>query len=267
MGLFKKNSKKRKSIIDAASDLRHEIEGEVLPSEVGLDADDIERLLELFGQDNAKRIIFQRRVGSILDKATGLVFWRRPHRMTVEKAKALAHEIAEKHKEREEKLLKKLRLDNPDYNFPKKFTPEEIEYLSRLSPDDVLAACNVARKRLAESPQHNETLSSEERRAKRILDVLEELKHDELLRFARHIAMTQRQYIEGKTQDGDAPADVWAAHGIDDTELERIRTMQGFGKKPLKTLIDEAGDVVDTNVDAAAKVVKQWIGNQKNGET
>jgi len=32
----------------------------------------------------------------------------------------------------------------------------------------------------------------------------------------------------------------------------------------LKTLIDEAGELVNTNAEAAAKVVKQWIGNPKS---
>jgi hypothetical protein len=267
MALFKKKLKARKSIIDAASDLKNEVEGEVLPSEIGMAPDEIERLLELLGRDNAERIVFRRRVGSILDVAKGLVFWVRPYRLSIDEAKALIHEIAERHKEREELLLKKRRRKDPDYQLPKYLMPEDIVYPSQLSPDDVLAASQAARQRLEEPPQV-ETNTAEERRARRIFEALKQLKNEEATRFARQIATMQRRHIEGKPLEDETPedgeSDVWRTHGIDDEELERIRTLQGFGKKPLKTIIDEAGEVVDANVDAAAKVVKQWIGNQKN---
>ncbi|MCL2118277.1 MAG: hypothetical protein FWH27_07615 [Planctomycetaceae bacterium] len=271
MGLFKKKPKARKSIIDAAHDLKHEVEGEALPTEVGMDPDEIERLLELLGRDNANRTVFRRRVDSILDVAKGRVLWLRPYRLTVEEAKALIRKIAERQREREMRLLKKRRRKNPDYQLPKYLTPENIEYPSNLSPDDVLAAGNAARHRLEEPPSHNETETAEERRSRRVFEALEQLKNEEATRFARRVAMIQRHHIEGKppmedeaAQEGSDMSDVWAAHGIDDEELERIRTLQGFGKKPLKTLIDEAGEVVDTNIDAATKVVQQWIGNQKS---
>ena len=272
MGLFKRTPKERKSIIDAANDLKNEVEGEVLPTELGMDPDEIERLLELLGRDSRKRIVFRRRVGSILDVAKGQVFWLRPYRLTAEEAKELIHEIAEQQREREAKLLKKRRRKDPDYQLPKYMTPEEINYPSQLSPDDIVAASDAARYRLEESPQQDKTVSAEERRAMQIFEALEQMKNDEATRFARHVAMVQRRHIEGKpplddeSQQNDEATDIFAAHGFDDEELERIRTLQGFGKKPLKTIIDEAGDVIDTNVDAAAKVVKQWIGNHTNEE-
>ena len=269
MGLFRK---KRKSIIDAANDLKNEVEGEVLPVEIGMDPDEIERLLELLGRDNANRIVFRRHVGSILDVAKGLVLWLRPYRLTIDEARKLIHELAEKQREREARLLKKKRRKNPNYQLPKYLTPEEIEYPSQLSPDDVLAASDAARQRLEKPPQKDKD-STEERRAKRIFEALDQMKNEEATRFARHVAMIQRHHIEGKSppedetaKEGGDGSDPWAAYGVDDEELERIRTLQGFGKKPLKTLIDEAGEVVDTNIDAAAKIVKQWIGNQTNEE-
>ncbi|MCL2623795.1 MAG: hypothetical protein FWD31_09030 [Planctomycetaceae bacterium] len=269
MFFFKKN--KRKSIIDAAHDLKNEVEGEALPAEIGMAPDEIERLLELLGRDNETRTVFRRRVGSTLDVAKGQVLWLRPYRLTIEEAKELIHEIAERYKEREKRLLKKRRRKNTDYQLSKLMSPDEIKYPSHLSPDDVLAASDTARNRL-EKPRPYETENAEERRAKRIFEALEQMKAEEATRFARQVAMIQRHHIEGKPfiaeetqqEGGDEPSDVWAAHGIDDEELERIRVLQGFGAKPMKTLIDEAGDVVDSNMDAAAKVVKQWIGNPAN---
>ncbi len=269
MGLFKRKPKARKSIVDSAHDLKNEVEGEVPPSDVGLEPDEIERLLELLGRDDRGRLVFRRRVGSILDLAKGLAFWVRPNRLTVDEAIGLMHEIAEEHKIREERLLKKRRRKDPNYQLPKYLTPEEIEYPTNLSPDDVLAATDAARHRLEESLPNAEKETGEERRAKWVFEALEQLKNEEATRFARRIATMQRRHIEGKPPEegempegeGDENADVWAEHGFDDEELERIRTLQGFGKKPLKSLLDEAGDVVDGNVEAAAKVVKQWIGN------
>ena len=269
MGFFKK---KQKSILDAAHDLKNEVEGEVLPTEIGMDPDEIERLLELLGRDNHKRTVFRRRVGNILDVAKGQVLWLRPYRLTIDEAKELIHEIADRHREREARLLKKLRRKNPDCQLPKFMTPDEIEYPSQLSPDDVLAASHAAQHRLEESPQQNETNRGEQRRAKQIFEALNQMKFEEATRFARHVAMIQRHHIEGKppktddAQQEGGDSDRWAEYGLDEDELERIRTLQGFGKKTLKTLIDEAGDVVDSNVDAAAKVVQQWIGNQEKNE-
>jgi len=272
MNLFRKN--KRKSILDAANDLKHEVEGEVLPSQIGMDPDEIERLLELLRRDDVKsetkRVVFRRRVGSILDVAKGLVFWLRPYRLTLDEAIALIHDIAERHKEREQRLLKQRRRKDPDYQLPKYMTLDDVRYPLQLSADDVLAASNAARQRLAESPREREAESAQERCARRIFEALEQLKNDEATQFARQVAMTQRRHLEGKPNEDATPenagGDVWAAHGIDDEELERIRTLQGFGKKPLKTLIDEAGEVVDANVESAAKVVKQWIGNAVGSE-
>ena len=269
MGLFKKKPKIRKSIIDSANNLKNEVEGEALPHEIGMDPDEIERLFELLGRDSTKRTVFRRRVGSILDVAKGRVLWLRPYRLTVEEAKALIHEIAERHREREARLLKKKRRKNPDYQLPKLMSVDGIEYPSKLSPDDVLAACQAAKQRLEENPQHRDAVNVAERQAGRIFEALEQLKREEATRFARKIATMQRRHIEGKPpeetpgQGGDL-SDTWDKYGLNDEELERIRTLQGFGKKPLKTLIDEAGEVVDTNIDAATKIVQQWIGNPKN---
>jgi hypothetical protein len=267
MGLFNRKPKERKSIVDSAGDLKNEVEGEVLPAAIGMDPDEIERLLELLGRDNEKRPVFRRRAGSKLDVAKGQVFWLRPYRLTLDEAKELIHEIAERHREREAKLLKKKRRKNPDYQLPKLMTVEGIEYPSKLSPDDILAACEAAKKRLEEKP-HEGAHNAEDRQAGRLLEALEQLKHEEATRFARQVSTMQRRHIEGQSsegtpgQDGD-PSAAWDKYGLNDEELEKIRTLQGFGKKPLKTLIDEAGEVVDTNVESAAKVMQQWIGNPK----
>ena len=269
MGLFKKKQPKgRKSIVDSANDLKHEVEGELLPSKLGLEADEIERLLELLGRDNEKRIVFRRQVGSILDRAKRFVFWNKSRRLTVEEAKDLVHEIVEKQKEQEARLLKKRLRQDPDYQPPQRPEPESIKYPEKLSPDDVLESINTVIQRL-EEPQTHEKETVEERRAKRVFEALEQLKIEEATRFARYVATKQGRHIkrqaEGETGSADnaEQGDIWAEYGFEDDELERIRTLQGFGKKPLKSLIDAAGDMVDNNVEVASKVVQQWIGNTK----
>ena len=272
MGLFKKKQLKgRKSIVNSAKDLRNEVEGELLPSELGLEADEIERLLELLGRDNEKRIVFRRQVGSIIDRAKKFVFWDKSQRLTIEEARDLMHEIVERQKEYEARLLKKRLRQDPDYQPPQRPEPENINYPEKLSPDDVLESINAAIQRLQRPPKH-EKETIEERRAKRVFEALEQLKIEEATRFARYVATKQGQHIQGQAEgeisaDNAEQPDIWAEYGFEDEELERIRTLQGFGKKPLKSLIDAAGDLVDNNVEAASKVVRQWIGNtESNGE-
>jgi len=286
MGLFgKKKPKGSKKNTDRNQGLKDQVEGELLPTELGLELDEIERLLELLGRDNERRIVWRRKVGSILDAAKGVVLLMKPYRLTLEEAQAVVHKLAEERRERDALLLKRIREKNPDYKLPEPLNPDEIEYPKNLSPDDVAHAMEAARKRL-EPLAHPVKSKTSDYRARRIFSALEQLKNEEATRFARKVASLQRRHLEGENlgEEGNSgesfpggpstggPAspgktgDVWEQYGLDEKEIERIRSLQGFGKQPTKTLADDAGDLVNENIDTAAKIVKQWIGNT-NQET
>lgn len=241
----------------------------MLASEKGLAIDEIERLLELLGRDDKDRPVFRRRVGSVLDLAQRLAFWTRAKSMTLEKAQEIVHEEVEKQRERREERQRRKRAAQGEVAKENSLKPEDITYPTNLSPDDVLSAIDNAREKLTESrPKQDGKDTPEERRAMRIFEALEELKHEEATRFARYIATMQHQHLM-KQMNGEQETenDIWEEHGLDEESLEQIRTLQGFGKKPLKTLVDEAGNIVDEDVGAAAKVLKQWIGNVKEEDS
>ncbi len=48
--------------------------------------------------------------------------------------------------------------------------------------------------------------------------------------------------------------------------LEAARSLQSFGKG-LNTLVDDAAEVVQTDYDAAASVMKQWVGHVNSEES
>ena len=281
MGLFgKKKPKGSKKISNDNHGLKGQVEGRLLPTGQGLELDEIERLLELLGRDNERRPVWRRKVGNILDAAKGVVLWMRPHRLTLEEAQAAIHKLAEERRERDALLLKNIRKKNPDYKLPEPVNPDEMEYPKKLSPDDVVNALEAARKRL-EPSSHPVSSNVSDNRARQIFSALEQLKNEEAIRFARKIASLQRRHLEmenheekrdfNESSTGDPvpsgeAGDIWEQHGFDEEEIERIRTLHGFGKHSPKTLIDNAGELVNENMDAATKIVKQWIGNT-NRET
>lgn len=269
MGLFKKKKDKaRKSIVDSDHDLQNEVEGEMLPQEAGLAIDEIERLLELLGRENRERPVYRRRVGSVLDLAKRLAFWVKANRITLEQAQEVVHTAVVKQQEQRQRGVRKKRTSEEGEAEAEQPSPRDITYPTQLSPDDVLNATKMIRQMFDETTLKPERETAEDRRARRIFEALEQLKNEEATRFARYVASVQRQQIlsSGNSIDQSPTGDhgeMQREEDLDEEDIERIRTLEGFGKKNLKTLIDEAGNVVDEDVGAAAKVLQQWIGSVK----
>jgi len=267
MALFGKK-KNEKTIVNSAQDLKGTVEGEVLPVALGLTPNELERLLKLLGDKN--RRIFQRKAGEFRDKENGVVVWKKPKRLSYDKAMKLLHEQAEEYTAREQEFLRKKRKLNPNYKIPRDVELDESGFSENLTADDIRLAFQAAEKRInPTSPQTNFTQeTSANCRIRWILTALEQLKKEEKIRFARTIASLQQKHIEGKTsilnaaesETASDSRDIFNENGSGELS-EKPHTLDGFGNKPLKTLIDEAGDVVDDDPDAAAKVVRQWIGN------
>ncbi|MDR1491188.1 MAG: hypothetical protein LBT05_00455 [Planctomycetaceae bacterium] len=264
MPLFPKK-KNKKTIANSAQDLKGTIEGEVLPAALGLTPSELERLLKLLG--DKKRPVFQRKAGGFRDKENGVAYWKKPKRLSYEKAMKLLHEEAEEYAEREREFLRKKRKLNPNYQISRDVELDESGFSENLTADDVLLALKTAKKRLTKPETPSPKSTAEESHMRWIFVALEQLKKEEKIRFAREIASLQQKHIEGKTAERQSDLetetrdDAFGEQGIGE-ESEKIQTLDGFGSKPLMTLIDEAGSVVEEDLDAAAKVVRQWIGNQ-----
>ena len=260
----KKNPKKRITTKESAHNLNRDIEGELVPHEMGLELDEIERLLELLGREDENRVVMRRKVGGILDTAKGLILWLVPNKKKLHDVQEQLHkkieEIAEQ-REKLAKLRKKKKLVEND--LPDDIAPESIEYPQKISPDDILNSIVAAKERLEQPIPKPKTSLVEKKHAELILNVLLQLKYDEATRFARYITQMTYKHLNRTPEEQAAYLEQLKRKVVEDAEeeLEKIRTLSGFGKN-LHTLIDDAGEVVQDNYDAAAKVIKQWVGNK-----
>lgn len=264
-GKKKKNKKPQPRITtkESAHIYDQDIEGELIPHEMGLELDEIERLLELLGREDEDRLVLRRKVGGVLDAAKGLILWLVPNKKKLHDVQEQIRQQIEELAEQKEKLAqyrkkKKLAEKTPLFNI----LPESIEYPKRLSPDDILDSITAAKERLEQRKQKPKTTPLEKRHAELILNALQQLKNDEATRFARYITQLAHKHLN-RTPEEQAAYEEQKKQKIQENaeeELEKIRTLSGFGKS-LHTLIDDASDVVQDDYDAAAKVIKQWVGN------
>ncbi|MDR1385445.1 MAG: hypothetical protein LBJ67_16595 [Planctomycetaceae bacterium] len=266
MSLFSK--KNQRTLANSAKDLKGTVEGEVLPVALGLTPNELERLLKLLG--DKKRLVFQRKVGGFRDKENGVAYWKKPKQLSYDKAMELLHEEAEEYTEREQEFLRKKRKLNPSYQIPRDVELDESGFPENLTADEILLALKAAERRLTTLETSPQKSTAEECRARWIFSAMEQLKKEEKIQFARAIASLQQKHIEGKTavRQPDLETETWDLFGKQESSeaAEKTRTLDGFGSKPLTTLIDEAGNVVEEDLDAAAKVVRQWIGASQKTE-
>lgn len=150
----------------------------------------------------------------------------------------------------------------------KEFSVEDNVYPKRVSPRDIARSLDAARARIAllagkNMPKKNSI------RSEIILSVLEKIKQLEAVRVARQIAKRQYALVEGKDDAAiqrEKQETILKKHlkTFEEEAEKAARTLDGFGKG-LHTLVDEAAEVVETDLNASAKVLGQWIGNP--GET
>jgi len=162
----------------------------------GLAPDQVERLLELLEHEGGNRVVFRRREGKLMDMVKGWVLRKPPYRLTIAEAKVLIQEIAEKHRNRHEQLLKKKRRQDTGIPFMKTLWANAINYPSELTPDDVLEAEQAARHRLEETAKSKGEETATERQAKKIFEALEQMRNEEATLFVRRYAIMQRDFME-----------------------------------------------------------------------
>jgi flagellar biosynthesis/type III secretory pathway M-ring protein FliF/YscJ len=153
---------------------------------------------------------------------------------------------------------------------------EEGIYPKRLKPTDIVRYIDGAEKQLEEADRLREKRKKVfAPREEMLLDAMARIKKLEAIRVAQKIAEMQRLAIAGKTieelnaereerrkkiLEGPPPTPEEIEEQRIQAELEAARTLQGFDKN-IVTLTDEAAELTSENPDAAAAIIRQWIGN------
>ena len=240
---------------------------------VGLTPDEILRLLQSLGRINASLTVTRRRADKS-GKGSKIVGGRKGT-MTVDAAVDYEKTRIEERNEKEKTVRELFGLQ--DEAFERNELNDSI-YPQRMAPTDIVRYIGAAEKQLDEADRLKERRKKVySPREEIVLNVATEIKKYEAPRVARKIAERQRLAVFGKTlEELDAErkfrienvhAEALAATEAAEAEQEKIdegfdnaRTLTPFDKN-LRTLTDEAAELTSENPEAAAAVVRQWIGN------
>ncbi|MDR1053860.1 MAG: hypothetical protein LBL39_06755 [Planctomycetaceae bacterium] len=189
--------------------------------------------------------------------------------------------------ERVEKEKKILEINGVDQSiFDRDELNDEI-YPKRLTPSDIVRSTEAAREKLNEIDQERAKPKIEfSPREEAVLDAMVMVKKYETVRVATAIAEWQRENIIGKTKEQlkeeeakklrqmkgepephiETPEEK-AERETREREEERLKHDELAGFDPnYRTLVQEAAELTDENPEAAAAVIKQWIGSINIGE-
>jgi hypothetical protein len=280
VGLFRKTKK-----ADQAPDLTKLL---VLPNKLaehsqtleGLSSDEIIKLFESLERIDGSIVVSRRRPvkGKNYSKEVG----GKQRRMSI--SAAVEYE-KKRHSERLEKEKKVSEMFGIETDLLERDELNDEIYPKRLSPQDIAFGMKTAKTNLEESDRLKERraviLSPRE---EMILDALEIVKKSEAARVAKLIAKRQKDAVLGKTieeLDAEQHARMNALLGIhEETEeekterlkaeeeqrIEAMKTLQGFDSSQ-RMLTEEAGDLVNDDFDAAAAIMRQWIGTEPTAAT
>ena len=240
----------------------------------GLTPDEILKLLQSLGRVNASITVTRRRADKS-GKGSKVVGGRKG-KMTIDEAVEYETTRIGERNEKEKTVRELFGLE--DEEFERVELNEEV-YPKRMAPTDIVRYVDAAQKRLEEADRLTERRKKVySPREEIILNVATEIKKYEAPRVAQKIAERQRQIVEGKTieeldaerqqrleafqaeLDGPPPTPEELEQQRIEEELDAARTLTGFDTN-IRTLSDEAAELTSENPEAAAAIVRQWIGN------
>jgi len=249
MGMFKKKPDAPKPIKVSQEELAHRIS-----ETAGMLPDEIVRLLDSLAHVDRTRTIIQRKPG---DKKS---LFGRSKETKGKVVAALDHAV--KHLEERierENLVRKKKKDLPERPGP----IFDEDYPQRLVPADIARSIQGARVHLEMLEEQRAVDPITDRKADLVLRIMQKLKKYEATRVAREIAMKQRRLYEATLREHKGeyvpPEASMTKEEAEKQLLKAQQQLQGFGHG-LRTLIDDAAEVVEDNYDAATSVVRQWIG-------
>lgn len=245
----------------------------------GMTPDEILKLLESLGRIDDSITVTRRRADK--NGKNSKVVGGRKAKMSVDEAVEYEKKRIEERNEKEKNVRELFKLENEKFE---RAELDESVYPKRLAPTDIVRCVDAAEQRLEEIDRLRETRKKVySPREEIVLNILALVKKYEAARVARRIAEKQRQAVLGKSIEeldqqrkdridgiqaetaGPSPTPDEIEQKKIEEELEAARTLTGFDKN-LRTLVDEAAEIASENPDAAASVMKQWIGNTVNSE-
>ena len=255
---------------------------EFVQAKCGLTPDELHKLFESIGRVNPDITVSRRRAveGKEYSKVVG-----KP--MSMEEAVNYEKERAKARRIKEEKIHKEL-LEEVDFNeLMVRLEVNDAYYPKQLSPIDIVNYVDSAGEKLdALDRERAKPLKIYSPREETILDVITLIKQQEPIRVAKHIANRQRAYILFHTlEELEAEYAEWIrklrgdplpeteeemmarlareeAERIEEERIAAEAAARNFGDlEDVHTLLDDAAALIRENPDAAAAIIRQWIGN------
>ncbi len=277
--MFGKNSKKEKKKETPPTPVLPNAYAQHASELAGMTPDEILKLLESLGRIDDSITVTRRRADK--NGKNSKVVGGRKAKMSVDEAVEYEKKRIEERNEKEKNVRELFKLENEKFE---RAELDESVYPKRLAPTDIVRCVDAAEQRLEEIDRLRETRKKVySPREEIVLNILALVKKYEAARVARRIAEKQRQAVLGKSIEeldqqrkdridgiqaetaGPSPTPDEIEQKKIEEELEAARTLTGFDKN-LRTLVDEAAEIASENPDAAASVMKQWIGNTVNSE-
>ena len=255
---------------------------EFVQAKYGLTPEELHKLFESLGRVDSHITVARRRKieGKAHSKAIGKL-------MPIDEAVKYEKERAENRYAKDEKIRHEL-LEDVDFDtLMVRLEVNDSFYPKRLAPSDIVRYVDSAGEKM-------DTLDRERARPTKIyspreetvLDVITLIKKQEPVRLARHIANRQKAYILNNPLEvleaeyaewlrilrGDPPPETEEEmmarlvqeeeQRIEEERLAAEEAARNFGDLPdVRTLLDDAAELIRVNPEAAAAIVRQWIGN------
>ena len=255
---------------------------EFVQAKYGLTPDELHKLFESLGRINpdVKVVRRQKVEGKEYSKVVG-------KRLSMDDVVKYETERAESRRAKEKKI-DELFEDKVDFDeLMVRLAVNDLYYPRRLAPIDIVQCVESAGERMdALDRERARPTKVFLPREETILDVIALIKKLEPVRLAKHIANRQKAYIATHSLEeleaeyaewmrnlrGDPPPETeeemmarLAQEEVQRLEEERIaaeeaaKNFDEFGD--VHTLLDDAAELIRTNPEAAAAIVRQWIGN------
>ena len=255
---------------------------EFVQAKYGLTPDELHKLFESVGRVNPLITVARRR--KIEGKEHSKIIGKT---MSMEEAVGYEKERAESRFTKEEKIRQEL-LDDVDFDeLMVRLEVNDAFYPKKLAPSDIANYVGSAGEKLdALDLERTKKPRIYSPREETILDVITLIKKQEPIRVAKHIADRQRAYILAHSLEeleteyaewlrnlrGDPPPETEEemmarlaeeeAVRIEEERIAAEEAARNFGDlEDVHTLLDDAAALIKENPDAAAAIIRQWLGN------
>jgi len=255
---------------------------EFVQAKYGLTPDELHKLFESLERVNPHIHVDRRR--KIEGKERSKAFGKR---MLIEDAVKYEKERAENRHAKDQKIREEL-LDDVDFDeLMVRLEVNNSIYPQRLAPTDIVRYVDSAGEKMdALDRERAKPVKIYSPREETVLDVITLIKKQEPIRVAKHIANRQKAYILTHSLEeleaeyaewlrnlrGDPPPETEeemmarlvaeAEQQIEEDRIAAEEAARNFGDLPdVRTLLDDAAELILTNPEAAAAIVRQWIGN------